>query len=386
MYGVCTQDGNHVRVFCFSNLATTPQVQSVQLTVPSYKFPQQNAVGPNSHFMDGFGDARVFTAAFRKGNIVAAHNIQHPSAARISSRWYEISTNGWPDTVGATPSLRQSGNVSHGVGDAHMPAISVNKRGVISIMYTANSPSLEAQLVYNARRSTDPLGVMGSPVILTNSPGLSGPQPGSRWGDYFTVAVDPTDDKTFWGFGELSVAGSRWTTQVNSWFVPDASDAQSYTLSPPTIYNAVPGNENTVQGIYQRGSLSSLTTIDGDPYVVLAREVPRLGESAAVQIVATSPLAISAMDSTSVTVNVKALKGSTFQLFAKNVQTGVFELLGSSTMDGNAKNLTYMITNIAKYHSGQQATLVVRVIRPKRLKNQTLQLELDQFVVGAVPN
>ena len=48
---------------------------------------------------------------------------------------------------------------------------------------------------------------------LQLSAGESGYNNG-RWGDYFDIAVDPTDDVSFWGVGQFARSNNTWITYL----------------------------------------------------------------------------------------------------------------------------------------------------------------------------
>ena len=61
-----------------------------------------------------------------------------------------------------------------------------------------------------------PLGTMGTEVVL--QPG-NGSQTGyTRWGDYTSMRIDPSDDCTFWYTNEYYTqsASYNWSTYIGS--------------------------------------------------------------------------------------------------------------------------------------------------------------------------
>jgi hypothetical protein len=70
----------------------------------------------------------------------------------------------------------------------------------------------------------------------------------SRWGDYSTMSVDPTDDCTFWYTSEyLQVDGTfNWSTRVGSFKF--ASCGPSQPPSPNFVLAASPASQTVTQG------------------------------------------------------------------------------------------------------------------------------------------
>ena len=108
-----------------------------------------------------------------------------------------------------------------------MGSIAQDRLGNIALGYSVvNGVDVYPGIRYTGRLSSDPLGqltlgegtiINGSGVQLTTN---------SRWGDYTSMNVDPTDDCTFWYVNEYytlegqqsSLAG--WQTRIGSFRLP----------------------------------------------------------------------------------------------------------------------------------------------------------------------
>src|SRR5207249_519966 len=116
-------------------------------------------------------------------------------------------------------------------------SMAMDKIGNIALGYNISSRTLHAGIRYTSRAPNDPLGTLGSEVILQSGTGtqrcrlangacdpfcqLPGGQCDSlnRWGDYSSITIDPTDDCTFWYTTEYlkSPDGAfRWHTRIGS--------------------------------------------------------------------------------------------------------------------------------------------------------------------------
>src|SRR4029078_9772175 len=87
-----------------------------------------------------------------------------------------------------------------------LPAIAINKDSTIAVGYSVSNIFTSPSLRLDARISTDFPGVLGQGEIsLRNGIGF---HENERWGDYFTMVVDPVDDSTFWFSGEFADNGN----------------------------------------------------------------------------------------------------------------------------------------------------------------------------------
>ena len=138
--------------------------------------------------------ARVYTVG---GVIYAVHNIEVNGRAAI--RWYRINA--------ADYALLESGTITDADLDLIYPSIAANANGVVVI--ACNGCSIDTYLNSYAYVGLTANGVtmFNNSILLASSSytyhdlyeqfGLS-PTGESRWGDYSTVAVDPSNSMHFW--------------------------------------------------------------------------------------------------------------------------------------------------------------------------------------------
>jgi hypothetical protein len=141
---------------------------------------------------------------------VATHST-HTSTAASGVRWYEIrNPNG-------TPTVFQQGTVASGSTALWMGSIAMDKKGDIAVGFSESSSSIHPKIAYTGRVPTDPSGTMESIQVVFSG---SGSQIGglSRWGDYSSISIDPSDDCTFWYANEYipSNGSFNWHTRLNS--------------------------------------------------------------------------------------------------------------------------------------------------------------------------
>lgn len=219
VYCVDRQSNTAFRIAALGNLTSgTPTITTASIDVPSAPGPNRDANSTNSRTLDSI-DARIFNVSYRNGRVTVAHTTNNGTV--LGARWAEMALGNWPTS--GTPSFVQSGTIFDGPTnkDSFMPAVSMNKWGASTVLYTSSSSTVPADIVVVGRASDDPLGVMGGPSILESSAGNN--YASGRWGDYFGIDVDPVDDTTFWGIGMGIESNNAWRTSIFNWSVIPAT-------------------------------------------------------------------------------------------------------------------------------------------------------------------
>jgi hypothetical protein len=137
-------------------------------------------------------------------------------------RWYEIRR------TGGVYSLQQQGTYAPADGvHRWMGSAAMDRKGNIALGYSVvDGTSVYPGIRYTGRLAGDTLGQMslGEGVII-NGTGVQRTT-NSRWGDYTSLNVDPTDDCTFWYVNEYyTLAGqisstAGWQTRIASFVLP----------------------------------------------------------------------------------------------------------------------------------------------------------------------
>jgi len=144
-------------------------------------------------------------------------------------RWYEIRR------IKGKFSLFQQGTYAPDDGvHRWMGSVAMDRRGNMALGYSVvNGTDVFPGIRYTGRRHGDTLGQMtlgegtiidGTGVQVTTN---------SRWGDYTSMNVDPTDDCTFWYVNEyyqisgiIGVNTAPWQTRIGSFRLPGCSAKQ----------------------------------------------------------------------------------------------------------------------------------------------------------------
>ena len=163
--------------------------------------------------VDGLSDRVMFRLAYRNfgdhESLVVNHTVAGGPLAAV--RWYEIRSPG----VG--PFVYQQGTIFDPTNDFWLGSIAMDKDGDIALGFSASSKDLFPSVYVGGRLSTDALGTLSGPLIITTGTG-SQINSGKRWGDYSSMSVDPADECTFWYTNEYyqTTSSFNWHTRVGS--------------------------------------------------------------------------------------------------------------------------------------------------------------------------
>ena len=176
-----------------------------------------NLIQPNSTVrIDAIQATIMNQATFRK---FTTHNsavfnfvvdVDGTSAKQAGIRWYEMrqasDTDPWTIYQEGTYTAPDNRN-------AWMGSMSIDAFGNIALGYSgmsspnSSNPNIFVGSYYTGRYPTDPLGQMTvqETVIMEGDAII----PGTRYGDYNKMDVDPSDDKSFWFVNELMHNGRK---------------------------------------------------------------------------------------------------------------------------------------------------------------------------------
>jgi hypothetical protein len=133
-------------------------------------------------------------------------------------RWYEVRRRN------GQYSLFQQGTYAPADGvHRWMGSIAMDRKGNIGLGYSvSNATTVYPGIRFTGRLKRDPLGQMtlGEGVIIDGTGSQT--TRNSRWGDYSSMNIDPTDDCTFWYVNEYvqTTGVSPWQTRIGSFRLP----------------------------------------------------------------------------------------------------------------------------------------------------------------------
>jgi hypothetical protein len=148
-------------------------------------------------------------------------------------RWWEIRS---PNSA---PVIFQEGTYAPGVTDGihrWMASVAMDSAGNMGMGYNATSGTMFPSIYYTGRLASDPLGTLpqGEGTLVAGTGANTGG--GSRWGDYTSLNVDPTDDCTFWYVSQYTpvTSASGWRLRIGSFRFNECGTPTFSLASTPT--------------------------------------------------------------------------------------------------------------------------------------------------------
>jgi Divergent InlB B-repeat domain len=184
--------------------------------------------------LDSYGDRLMFRLGYRNfgsyASLVANHTVTTgTNGNQTGIRWYELQNSG------SGFKLHQQGTYAPDSSYRWMGSIAMDKVGDIALGYSVSSSTTSPSIRYTGRLITDPLGQMDGEVDVLSQAGItSGSQTNTfHWGDYSSMAIDPTDDCTFWYTTEYQskTGNDRWSTRIASFSFPSCTQSGQLTVN-----------------------------------------------------------------------------------------------------------------------------------------------------------
>jgi len=164
-------------------------------------------------------------------HIVCQHTVDVDATNHAGIRWYELTYNGseWE--------TRQSGTYAPDADSRWMGGIAMNSNHEIAIGYSVSSSTTYPSIRYSGQTAAE--NALASGILdlqeVSIHEGNASQTSTNRWGDYSNMAVDPSDDLTFWFTTEYNISGSQKGTKIASLSVtsvPLADFTANNTLVP----------------------------------------------------------------------------------------------------------------------------------------------------------
>jgi subtilisin-like proprotein convertase family protein len=196
--------------------------------------------------LDSLADRLMNRVVYRNFGDHEALLLTHAVAAGTGGgvRFYELRT------PGTAPTMFQQGTYAPDSAFRWMSSAAFDKQGDIAMGFSTSSSTINPGLRYTGRLPSDPLGTMGQGEATLVAG--TGSQTGglSRWGDYSSMNIDPTDDCTFWFTSEyLAATGSfNWRTRIGAFKFPgcNAGPPNEFSITPsPTSQTVMAGTSST---------------------------------------------------------------------------------------------------------------------------------------------
>ena len=232
MYKMSPNFATSSATLTFSTIAVAPYTQAASVPQPG-----------TTRLLDSLSDRAMYRLAYRvfsdHESMALTHSVTTGGVS--GARWYELRHT--PPSTSFT--LFQQGTFAPGDGvHRWMGSIAMDQAGDMALGYSASSGSLFPSVRYTGRIPSDPAGTMETEASIKEG---AGSQTGySRWGDYSSMRVDPSDDCTFWYVNEyLPVTSSAgWYTRIGSFKFSGCGGAPA----PDFSLSATPSSQSVVVG------------------------------------------------------------------------------------------------------------------------------------------
>ncbi len=230
--------------------------------------------------------------------------------------------------------LYQEGTYSPNDASRFMSSIAMDLKGNIGLVFSiVDRDSTFLGLRVTGRLADDELGEMTfdeTSIVEGGNVNLS-----TRWGDYSSLSIDPTDELTFWFTGEYMQATGGWGTKVASFYLQKNND----DIGPFSLIEPQTGPDlNSTQSV----------TANIRNFGVETQNLYSVGLMLDGQLIVTDEVDIElAEDSTylhtfSQTVDMDEIRDYDVKIFTALVSD---ELMGNDTID-------YVVTKLPKYDAG----------------------------------
>jgi len=204
-------------------------------TIVEFNYTNGNCIpqANTSVTLDSYGDRIMYRLAYRNfgghQSLVANHTVATgTNGSQTGIRWYEL------QNTGSGFGLYQQGTYAPDASYRWMGSVAMDKAGDIAMGYSVSNSTMGPSIRYAGRVPTDSLGTMESEVDVLSAAGIT---PKSRtnnfrWADYSSIAIDPSDDCTFWYTTEYMPAnGGNWSTRIASFTFPSCIGSYALTAS-----------------------------------------------------------------------------------------------------------------------------------------------------------
>ncbi|HEY3231836.1 MAG TPA: carboxypeptidase-like regulatory domain-containing protein, partial [Roseiflexaceae bacterium] len=210
--------------------------------------------------LDAIGDRLMYRLQYRNfgshQSLVVNHTVD-AGAGRAGVRWYEVRN------PGGTPAIFQQSTYAPSDTESRwMASAAQDRQGNLAIGFSASSSTVFPAIRYAGRLVSDPLNNLSQGEAVMQAGG--GSQTGAnRWGDYSMLAVDSTDDCTFWYTTEYypTTSDADWHTRIGAFKFPGCTSAPTGGLQG-TVTKAAGGGP-IAGALVQAGAYSTFSDASG---------------------------------------------------------------------------------------------------------------------------
>lgn len=189
--------------------------------------------------LESLADRLMYRLQYRNFGGYEAMVVNHTvdvGSGHAGIRWYEFrdTGSGW--------TIYQEGTYAPDSDHRWMGSIAMDGFGNIGLGYSVSSSTTYPSIRITGRQSSDPLGQMTVAETEIIAGGGSQTYSAARWGDYSHMAVDPSDDSTFWFTTEYMAMTAEWDwqTRIASFRIEPAPPIADFDADNTTAF------ENTI--------------------------------------------------------------------------------------------------------------------------------------------
>jgi hypothetical protein len=257
-----------------------------------------------SQKLDSLADRLMYRLAYRNlgdhESLVVNHSVVAGSSTGV--RWYELR----PD-ASHNLSIFQQGTYAPDSSFRWMGSIAQDQAGDMGLGFSVSSSSIHPEIHYTGRLAGDAAGLMtqGEGTIINGGGSQSGSGL-SRWGDYSSMSIDPSDDCTFFYTQEYipSNGAFNWRTRIASFKFPGCG-------APPVNDFSISSNPTSLTLAQGAGSSTISTAVTSGSAQTVNLSVSGAPSGATASL---SPASVTAGGSSTLTVNAGTAAAGTYTL------------------------------------------------------------------------
>ena len=195
--------------------------------------------------LDSLADRLMNRLVYRQFADHDALLVSHAVTAGTSGgiRFYELRN------MATTPTVFQQGTYAPDAAFRWMSSLTFDSAGNVGLGFTTSSSTINPSVRYTGRLASDALGTMGQgeAVLVAGTGSQTGGL--TRWGDYSSMNIDPTDDCTFWYTQEYMAANGsfNWRTRIGTFKFGNCGQVNNdFSITPnPTSQTVAAGASTT---------------------------------------------------------------------------------------------------------------------------------------------
>jgi hypothetical protein len=165
-------------------------------------------------------------------SMIVNQTVDADNTVHAGVRWYELrkTSSDW--------TIYQQGTYAPDSLHRWMGSAAMDGKGNIALGYSVSGDSLFPSIAITGRRVGDPQGQMTCREEMVFK-GLGSQTNESRWGDYSSLSVDPSDDKTFWYTNMYcpNTSQRNWNTRITAFTINDLQVNVNESLPAEKISN-----------------------------------------------------------------------------------------------------------------------------------------------------